>query len=202
MFLILVLIAATTSAAGQRSKSAEINSIDAYCKGIEHYANARKVPDLIFADVSGDEGKAAEWREFASTEALEKYREDSETYVMANNWLKHGRIVMSVFTFFSNSGDWAKYVYSCFRADGSLAKVTSDYRTFYGDFIVEEDRYFSPAGRLLKKRTKTSDLVTGKPKVPDDSYIEANSHLVNKADYFMNTGKLPFAGLLKSKSKK
>lgn len=199
---LFILIVSAAAANAQAARKSEVKRIDAYCKSVERMVESRKGPELIFADVAGDEGDKPEWREFASTEALEKFRENTETYQMANNWRQNGRIVMSVFTLSSNSGDWAKYVYHCFRADGSLAKASLDYRTFYGDFIVLQDLYFTRAGRLLKKNSKTMDLVTRKPKVPDESYLEANSHLVNKIDYFMNAGKLPFASLVKSKSKR
>ncbi len=158
---------------GQTAKNSEIARIDRYSKTVDDFVKTKEKPHLIFADVSHN--AKPKWRKFASTRALEKFRETTETYTIANNWLQNGKIVLSVFTLFSESGDWAKYVYSHFRRDGTLAKVESKYSTFYGDFVYLEKLYFDERGKRLAKNVEFKDLDM-KPKVPDKGYLNDNAH--------------------------
>jgi hypothetical protein len=128
---------------------------------------------------------------------LEKFRESTETYTIAYNWLRNRRVIYTSFTIFSPSGDWAKYVYSYFREDGTLAKVEVDYRTFQGDLIILQNLYFDRAGKILKKTTKFKDLSTRKLKNPSKEYLRENSALLNEVDYYRKNSLLPYAGLLK-----
>ena len=186
----------------QTNKNAEIKRIDAYVKTLDAFVKNRQ-PQLIFADVSDyDEESSPKWRKFASEKVLEKFREEtSETYTIAYNWQQKGRIVKSNFTLFSPSGDWAQYVYHNFRADGSLAFVQSEMRTFNGDLIVVQDFYFDRAGRLLKKSIKYRDLQTNKPIKPTKEFLETKGDFSNDVEYYKKTSKLPFAGLLKKSTK-
>lgn len=172
-------------------------AIDAYAKSIDRYTAGRKNAKVVFADVSDyEEGSKAKWRKFASEKALDRHREQSEAYTIAYTWTKDRKFAASNFTLFSPSGDWTKYVNSYYRPDGTLAKVEIDYRTFHGDFIVEQERYFSPAGKLLRKKTAYKDLQSGKRKKPEAGYLSDNSELL-AGDYYKTVAKLPFARLLK-----
>jgi len=191
---IVLLFAATVSA---QSRNAAVKKIDAYCKTVEAIHRGSKSPELVFADTAGMNDKRSKWRRFASEKALDRFREDSETYSIAYNWRRGGRIVASSFTLFSGSGDWAKYVYHCFRDDGSLARVESELRTFYGDFIVTRRRYFDTKGKQISNSVKYRDLTTKKPKKPESGGVMGDDP--NEVDYYKKTSKLPFAHLLKSK---
>lgn len=197
--LIVYLAAANGTVTAQAAKRTATQQIDTYCKSVEKFTIAQEKAALIFADTSGDEGGKPKWKKFASQEAHEKFRESSETYEIAYAWRRNSRLVAANFTYFSESGDWAKYVNHCFRADGSLAKVSIDYRTFYGDFILLKDMYFSTAGRLLKVKSKTLDLTTHEPKKVGRDYLDENAGHINSVGYYMSVGKLPFAHLLKPK---
>jgi hypothetical protein len=116
--LIMFLGSMSGTSSSQAANKAEIESIDAYCKTVD--AIQDKTAGLVFADTAGLNDDTPKWRGFASEKALEKFREDSDTYSIAYNWRKGTKIVASNFTLFSDSGDWAKYVYHCFREDGSL----------------------------------------------------------------------------------
>ena len=196
--LLIFCLSAVVSA--QTARTSTVAGIDAYCKTIDAVTEKRKSPDFVFADVSDyEKNEKARWQEFDSEAALEKFREKTETYTIALNWRKNGHLVASNFTLFSPSGDWAKYVFQCFREEGTLAKAKSELRTFYGDFVVTEYRYFDAKGKPLKKTIRYSDLTTGKPKKPTESFFGDNSGYLKDKDYYMSTRKLPFAKLLAAK---
>lgn len=169
----------------QSSKTAEIRTIDRYVKQLNAYTKQFKGPHVVFADVSQTE--KPKWKRFASDKALEKFRESSETYTIAYVWRKNGTIVTANFTMFSESGDWAHYVFHYFRADGSLAKIEADLRTFYGDISVQQDFYFDTSGRLLRKRTRYRDLKTNKPKKAPIDFFD------DEVRIYKSVKKLPFA---------
>jgi|CXWL01.1.fsa_nt_gi hypothetical protein len=176
------------------AQASEVKKIDAYCKAVDAVRKKRKSPELVFADIADMNEDKEKWRKFASEKALEKFRETTETYSIAYNWRNGGKIVASNFTLFSGSGDWAKYVYHYFREDGSLARVESELRTFYGDFIVIRRRYFDTGGRQISSSIKYLDLKTKKPKKPEDGGVMGDDP--KEIDYYRKTSKLPFAHLL------
>lgn len=173
---------------GQSSRLQEIRRIDNYVKQLNAYTKRYKKPHLIFADTSQTD--KPKWKRFASEEALNKV----VTYNIAFVWRKNGRIVKANFTLFSESGDWAQYVYHYFRADGSLAKLESELRTFYGDMIVIKNFYYDSKGSLLRKRTRYFDLRSKKPIKPRE---EANE-LVFDFDTYKSVRRLPFINLLRN----
>jgi len=186
----------------QTNKKAEIKLIDAYSKTVDAFVKKYKSPHLVFADVSDYETNSKpKWKKFASEKALEKFRKTTETYSIAYNWRKNGKIIMSSFTLFSPSGDWAKYVYLFFREDGTLAKSETEVRTFYGKLSILQDFYFDGKGRLLKKTREYKDLTTDKPIKPTEDDIDTNSYSIGKGNYYKTTSKLPFASLLRKKRK-
>ena len=200
ILLLLFIFACGTAVFAQAEKTAEIKTIDAYTKKLGALVTRSKSPHLVFADTASQTSKRSRWRQFASEKALDKFREKSETYEIAYCWKQTGNIVAVSTTLFSGSGDWAQYVYHYFRPDGTLAKVESDYRTFYGDFIIEEEVYYNSAGKQLKKNKRYRDLTTKKFKKPDPESLQANSGLA-KFDIYKTVKKLPFAHLLAPKPK-
>jgi hypothetical protein len=198
--LLAVLIAIfSLFVSAQTNKKAEIKRIDAYVKTVDAFVKKNKSPHLVFADVSDYETDSkAKWRKFSSEKALEKFRETTETYTIAYNWKRNGKIIRSSFTLFSPSGDWAKYVHFYFREDGTLAKSETEMRTFVGDFAAQRDFYFDRKGRLLKKTIEYKDL-DGKPKQVAEDDLQNNLFFLGKENYYKKTSRLPFASLLKRK---
>ena len=200
IFLLAFLAFQSLFVFAQTNKKAEIKRIDAYCKTVDAFTKRYKNPQLIYADTSDyNQNSKPKWRKFASEKALEKFREKSETYSIAYNWRKNGKIVKSNFTLFSPSGDWANYVYHNFRADGTLAKAESEMRTFNGDLIIIQNFYFNRQGKLLKRSVKYLDLHTQKPIKPTKEFLENRGNFSNDVEYFKKTSKLPFASLLRKK---
>src|ERR1044072_7050633 len=199
ILLVLLVLAAACAAFGQTDKAAEISTIDAYTKKGDAYIKSHKAPQLVFADTASQTSTRSKWRQFDSVNALDKFREKSETYEIAYCWKLAGRITEVSTTLFSGSGDWVNYVYHYFRADGSLAKVESDFRTFYGNLIVEQEMYYNTAGKQLKKATRYRDLKTKKFKKVDP---KSDPISLSKFDIYKTVKKLPFAHLLAAKPKK
>lgn len=198
ILIIVLLVFTFQNVASAQTNNAEIKRIKTYCKTIDSFVKRNKNPHLVFADISdyNDDSKQ-KWRKFASDKALEKFRERNETYTIAYNWRKNGKIIQSNFTFFSPSGDWAHYVYHYFRPDGTLAKVESDMRTFYDDMIILQTIYFDSKGKQVGKITQYKDLRSKKPKKPSKDFLKDFSEIKSGEDYFKKTSKLPFAKLLK-----
>ncbi len=179
----------------QADKKAEIRQIDKYCKSVNKLFERSNSAHLVFADVSQDR-KKAKWRQFKSEQALENFREKTETYSIAYNWLENRKIVRSNFTLFSGSGDWAQFVYHHFRPDGTLAKVESVLRTFYGDMAVTQIFYFDGKGRLLKKTLRYADLKNKNLVKPNEEFNDSHSDYLKEVNYFKRTTTLPFSHLL------
>ncbi len=62
----------------------------------------------------------------------------------------------------SPSGDWAQYLSYCYRADGTLAFVLAELRSFLGDVRVVDRLYYGAGGRRLRKTRRVFDLKTKK----------------------------------------
>ncbi len=196
LLIILIGIFITSNAPGQTG-TATVRQIDAFARVVDASAKRSKAPKLIFADLSDYESNARpKWQRFASEKALERHRGKTEAYTIAYVWLDRGRVASTNFTLFSPSGDWAKYVYSYFRPDGSLARVETDFRTFNGDFKVVRRRYFDSGGTEISRSAKFLDLQSGKPKKAPDGVLGDDP---DEVDYSMTTEKLPFIHLLKKK---
>ena len=198
LFFFVIFALSFLPAAAQTNKNAEIKRINDYVKRTDAFTKRYKNPQLIYADISdyNDDSKS-KWRKFASEKALEKFREQTETYTIAYNWLQKGKIIKSNFTLFSPSGDWTNYVYHHFREDGSLARAESEMRTFNGDLIIIQDFYFDRQGRLLKKTVKYLDLQTKKPIKQTKEFLAGKAEFSDDVEYYKKTSKLPFANLVR-----
>jgi len=195
--LLVIFLIALFSQTGVAQDKALVEEIARYVKKIDSPSKRSTEPDLVFADISQNGGPR--WRKFSSSKSLEKFRQEkAETYCISNNWLRKGKIIVSVFTLFSESGDWANYVYYYFREDGTLAKIEAEYRTFYGNFAAATSIFFNSKGKVIKKSVKYFDLA-GNPAKPSADYLRENSPMMNDFGYYKTTGKLPFYHLLKAK---
>jgi hypothetical protein len=189
----LLLILGFSLSPAAQSTASQIKAINSYCKQIDAIQERRKSPELVYANIADVNSSKDKWRKFASEKALEKFREKSEAYDIAYNWRSGGKLIASNFTHSSPSGDWVNYVNHCFRKDGTVARVETDYRTFNGDWKIISTRYFNSAGRQISSSIKYLDLQSGKPKDASDGVMgDAES----RAAYYRSVRKLPFATLL------
>ena len=179
-----VIMLFVSSGTAQKAQLAEIKRVDSYVKKLAAYIEKPSVKLEIYADVSTT--KKPKWKKFRSKKSLEKFRETNEVYDIGFVWRRSGKIVAANFTFTSESGDWAHYVFHSFRPNGTLAKVEADLRTFYGYMSVQRTFYYNTSGKLILKRTKYRDIETNKPKKPGDSFYD------NEVSIYKTTHRLPF----------
>ncbi len=170
----------------------EVKEIDTYCDSLFQTSLENKEPSLVVADVSDmSEGEKPRWQKFASVEEHEKFRENvNETYFISYNWEKNSKIVVTTFTIFSPSGDWSKFVDSCYREDGSLARAKIVFSTFYGDFRMKNSIYFNQSGKVLSDEKEYVNF-DNEPMAVDKSSISDNPALLDK-DYFKKVSLLPY----------
>ncbi len=159
-----LILSLSLSIAGQTRSSSTIRSIDAYVRSMDAFVSSRKEPDLVVADTAEINASKPAWKRFESAAALDKAREEHETYTIAYNWKRNGRIAAANFTYFSPSGDWSQYVNHYFRSDGTLAMVSAELRTFMDDCVVRQRFYFNSAGKRLMKTLRYFDLNTDRPR--------------------------------------
>lgn len=183
------------AASGFAQSAAQISRIDSYVATVKRISNSNRQPKIVVADTADYEQEKSDWKKFDSEKALEKYREEKgETYSIAYNWKKQGKLVATNFTDFSPSGDWSQYTFHYFREDGSLAKVEAELRTFYGDYIALRNYYFDEKGKRIKTTTRYLDLNTNKPKKMSKNMMDPDSF---KPEIYKSVDKLPFASLVK-----
>jgi hypothetical protein len=179
---------------GLGAQAQDIRSIDRYVKRIDRITQAKRSPDLVFADVSLD--SKPRWRKFRSAKSLETYRTRSEVYTIFYNYLYRGRIGVAVLTDSSQSGDWVHYVSYYFRRDGSLAKIVSDYRTFVGDYVGARNIYFDRKGKVLKRTTRYLTLRDRVPTKPTADELRDNGPMMTIITY-RSVRRLPFSRLIR-----
>ena len=99
-----------------------IAEIDTYVRSVKKVTAGTK-NKIVVADTGDYEANKTDWKKFASEKALEKHRETSETYSIAYNWKKDGKVVATNFTDFSPSGDSTQYTSHYYLPDGTDQKV-------------------------------------------------------------------------------
>ena len=146
-------MAGHSRAAEDPPEIAEIKKVYQDCQSIKKADEGTK--SVIFADYGRlEDGWPAVWRlqmpksGFAYSH-LELYR-DGDTIRLADRFHT------------SPSGDWSKTHEYCFRADGTLAWLFAELRTFLGDARVEDRLYYDPTGTQVRALRYAFDLKTGK----------------------------------------
>ncbi|HUF04713.1 MAG TPA: hypothetical protein VMM38_11135 [Aridibacter sp.] len=165
--------------------------VQAFVKEARDFVEKQGEPHLIFADVSDyNEGAKPVWKKYGSMVDFQNAGEEGERYTVAYIWLKEGKVIGVNFTYSSPSGDWAYYAEHVFRADGSVAEIRKELRTFLGDVIVIRTTVYDPAGKELMTTKEFLDLDSQKPVPPTSNFMDVDVAVYKKA------GDLPFAGQL------
>lgn len=134
------------------------------------------------------------WKVFKDAEALGNPNDENEPFAAAVVWKEREGMLVS-FTFPTPTGDWIDYAQHCYRSDGSLSEIVSDYRTFNTSeestslvMRVRRTR-FNRAGVVGSRTTKVVDLDTLK--------VLRNPNFMDRADIIYRTTRdLPFWALL------
>jgi len=180
-----------------QTRQAEIAAIESYARGLDRHMRRSARAARYFADTSSYERQnaRARWQEFRTKAALDKAWRDGKTYTSSNVWLNPtGSPVVALFTYSSPSGDWAQYVTNYYRSDGTLAKSSSELRTFMGELIVIRERLYDARGKLIREQTRYLDLKTRKPR-----RVREGDFMDREAPLYAKTGELPFYNLLKKR---
>lgn len=117
----------------------------------------------VFAVVSDGDELDGEWREFPDAAARDRLSEARPLHALLDvcRAMSGFRYVSTRHT--SRSGDWYHYVDYCYRADGSLAWMESDLRTFYGNVRRVRVRRFDVRGQVVASVLRVFDLITDEP---------------------------------------
>ena len=188
-FVLLLFVSFVFAQPGSLVTSTQI---DAYAKKVSGYTDHHRKAAIAFANTASYDSSDENWEKMGSWDDLDKYTADHDTYGMALVWKQNGKVTAVNFTYTSPSGDWNDYVDHYFRPDGSLALVTSEFRTFTNNCVAKQRFYFDRKGKQIKKAVSYSDLYTGRRKAP------CLSEDTLKFTYYTTVSKLPFAALLSS----
>lgn len=84
---------------------------------------------------------------------------------------------------FTPSGDWSKATEYCYRLDGSLAFIFSEYRTFYGNVRVEDRLYYNRSGEQVRNIRRIFNLDTGE-RLPDGfaNFMDRKAQIFRSVD--------------------
>src|SRR5678815_1460729 len=161
IFLLMFLgeVGAICLAMKASQTTSDVKSIDKYCSRVVKMARHSPETSRCFADVADPRAEGiADWREFSSQEALN----GSETYDQAQVWFRGAALILARTYSSSPSGDWALYTDYYFREGGTVARVDSELRTFYGNVVVRRHTYYDDSGKNLTEMVEYRDLHTGK----------------------------------------
>jgi hypothetical protein len=191
-----VILPALLFAAAATSPST-VSAIDAFCDPLAKAATRDANAPRIFADLADSKKPDASWGPVKDKATLDRLVKNDAAYSQAFVWkTEAGTFVLMYFT--SPSGDWASYVDSCYRADGSLARSVGTLNTFLADAddagAVSRIRkhYFAPDGHGLQTTTR---FVKAKTNKKAKAFSEEDDQL------FKSVRELPFAALLEKPAK-
>lgn len=174
---------------GQTFAQSQVGKIDALVIEINRFMEQNRGSARVFGDLSGVNDEVERWQEFRNDDELEKARTPDNLNKIAFVWSRAGHVSGISFTFTSPSGDWTHLLTYYFRDDGSLAKISAQLNTFYGDLSIIRQLYFNNRGVLLKNTRQYVDLKTKKAKKPGEFF----DHSV---PIYRNVRALPFHKLL------
>jgi hypothetical protein len=181
-----VLVVFVTNAIGQAAQLREIDNLE---RDADRFSRLNKRRAIAIADIAEYDAPRREWKRFESPEKMEKFAQENIVYTASLNWVQGKKIRITSITYSSPSGDWARYVKYVFYSDGQTAKITDEMRTFYGDCILRTSIYLSRGGRILKRQSRSYDLITNKPR-------QSKCDSGTETAVFHNAFELPFYKLI------
>lgn len=161
--LCVALLAAATAA------TPETKRIDAQCKAAAKLDDARRERSRFFADVSSaflpaaNDGRG-QWRELKTRDELKALTQTGSTpNTQASLWSAPDGTTIAEMYFQSDSGDWSQDVDYCFRADGTLARLTGALSNYATDAEGERTIHYDPHGAVLATTGKAHSVESHKP---------------------------------------
>jgi hypothetical protein len=168
------------------------DEVRGYCQQLDDYKK-EETPQL-FADAT-DEPKPA-WKRIGTERELEGLTEALFKRMNTGRvWLKDGKVVAAELESATGTADWLLHSEYCFRADGKLAGIHSEYRNDVNDFSIYRDQFFDTAGTVIDSTNQNVDLRTRKPKRLTKQMEAAEV----KAPVYHTPKELPFYKLIRFK---
>lgn len=182
------LIIAIAGASGLNAQVRSIREIDRLASSRKAFADKNLEKAIAVANIA-DYDAPTQWKRIGSAEDMRRYGDENPVYTSALNWLLGKRLIYSEIYYTSPSGDWARYVSYVFRDDGSTALINDEMRTFNENCIARTRVYLNEKGRILRRQTRSFDLISKKPRRTKCDAGTATSIIVNAE-------KLPFFPLI------
>jgi hypothetical protein len=147
----------------------ETKRIDAQCKAAAQLDDARRERSRFFADVSSaflpaaNDGRG-QWRELKTRDELKALTQTGSTpNTQASLWSAPDGTTIAEMYFQSDSGDWSQDVDYCFRADGTLARLTGALSNYATDAEGERTIHYDAHGAVLATTGKARSVESHKP---------------------------------------
>jgi hypothetical protein len=176
--------------ANPSGNSAAIFEVKAYCSTIDDYK--KDANPQLFADAS-DQPKPM-WRRVGTERELESLTEAQFQHsVTAKVWLKDGKVVaVETESASSGTGDWGLSVEYCFRPDGTLAALHSEFRNETDEYIAIRDERYDADGTQLSDDAQFLDERSRRPKKLSKQQTAAEV----RAPLYKTAKELPFMRLV------
>ena len=169
----------------------EADEVTTYCTSVNDYKH--DATPQLFAD-AGDQPKPM-WRRVGTERELESLTEAQFAHAFtARAWLKNGKVVAVDSDADTRSGDWGLAAEYCFREDGTLAALHSEFRNESDDYVAIRDESFDAAGATIASTSQIFDTRTHKPKKLNKQ-AAANEQ---RAPVYHKAADLPFFRLIKT----
>jgi hypothetical protein len=141
------------------SKGAD--EVKTYCASLDDYKH--DTTPQLFAD-AGDQPKPM-WRRVGTERELESLTDAQFAHAYtARVWTKDGKVVAVDTDATAGAGDWSLAAEYCYRADGTLAALHSEFRNETDDYISIRDESFDSAGASVASSQQVFDTRSHKPK--------------------------------------
>lgn len=172
------------------TKAAE--EVKTYCESIAEYK--KDATPLFFADAS-DQPKPA-WRKVNSERELEALSDALFQHATtAKVWLKDKKVVALETETTAGTSDWLINAEYCYRLDGTLASIHSEFRNDKDEYISVRDEAYDANGTLLGETVNVLDLRSRRPKKISKQMAAAEV----RAALYPKASELPFQKLLNAK---
>lgn len=149
---------------------AEPQSASQFCQAAKKQTAQKSKIGRVFGFVEKSTEDSAQaslngnWLEFPDLGTLRKMARGSAIYETAEVWTLPSGILFVSMYLTSSSGDWSNFIDYCYRPNGSLAWMESDYRFLPGEGIRRiRTRVFSLDGKVSSQDIRFIHLSTGKP---------------------------------------
>jgi hypothetical protein len=166
-----------------------IEDVKAYCSTIDDYKH--DADPKLFADAS-DSAKPA-WRKVATERELDSLTEAQFQHsTVARVWFKDDKVVAVETDYTTAAGYWELSAEYCFREDGTIATLHSEYHDAVEDYVSLRDKIFDESGNVIDTKEQIFDANTHKPKKLSNKVAASEQH----APEYKTTKDLPFHRLL------